>query len=116
VRKISNSRLRNVEARAPKPFETMTFQHVIVDANPIPGGPPIERGVCRRTRLIPGGSIEEEFAEPYPKASKLPDEMVVRHRYRRGVHELFDPPIPESQLPAEADQDAVERYRRCYKR
>lgn len=116
MRKISTARLRLAEARAPKPHEAMTFHLIVVDVNPV-GGPPIERGVFRRTRLIPGGSIEEEWSEPWPRIEELPAEMLVRHRHRQGIDEWFDPPIPESKLPVVTDQEAVDRYgRRHYGR
>jgi hypothetical protein len=115
LRKISDARLRLAEAHAPKPHVAMTFHHVIVDRNP-DGGRPIERGVFRRTRLIAGGSIEEEWSEPWPTIQELPELMLVRHRHRHGVDEWFDPPVPESKLPAATDQEAVDRYwRRCGK-
>jgi hypothetical protein len=73
VRKISDARLRMAEARAPKPHEPLVIHHVIVDVNPIPGGPPVERGVIERTRLIPGGSIDEHWPEPHAGASRYTD-------------------------------------------
>jgi hypothetical protein len=110
---MSAARLRLAEARAPKPHEAMTFNHVIVDVNP-DGGPPIARGVFSRTRLIPGGSIDEHWPEPWPTVDELPAEMLVRHRHRHGVDEWFDPPILESKLPAATDQEAIDRYWRQY--
>jgi hypothetical protein len=93
----------------------MTLHHVIVDVNPN-GGPPIERGVFKRTRLIVGGSIEEEWSEPWPKIEELPAVMLVRRRHRQGIDEWFYPPIPESKLPVATDQEAVDRYRRWHDR
>jgi hypothetical protein len=112
--RINETRLRKAEARAPQPFEEREVLIVIVDPSETFGGTP--RGVYRRTRSIPGGSIEESFEEPLLAAETLPPEMMVTRRYlRRGgisTVELFDPPIPESKLPSEIDGEAVERNRR----
>lgn len=109
MRRISESRLRKVEASAPKPHKTLVFLQSIVEPNP-DGGEPIECGVLSRTKTIPGGSLVEVFAEPWPDADALPEEMMVFGRNRGRISEWFFPPIPETQLPDAVDPVAVARY------
>lgn len=97
-------RLKEAESRAPKPFETMVWTRVIVAPNPELGGPPIVCGIHSRTKTIPGGFIKEIWSELHPE-NHLPEELLVSQRctYRGGglsTDEKFDPPVPESQLPA----------------
>lgn len=112
---INESRLRKVEARAPKDYGEIEFTRVIVEPGEA-GGPPKTIGAFNRTRSIRGGCIIEEFAEPYPAADTLADEMIVTRRILRRDQvqtiELFDPPVPELLLPKDIDGEAVERYRR----
>ena len=103
--------MRAIEARAPKPHETLIMLRTVVEPNP-DGGEPIECGVLDRTKTIPGGSIQEQFNEPWPDADSLPDEMIIYLRHRGRCSEKFDPPIPESQLPDTVDPVAVARYYR----
>jgi hypothetical protein len=98
VRRIEN-RLRDAESRAPKPHEPLIWSRVIVAPNPEPGGPLIVLGTHSRTKTIPGGYLKEIWAEWQPEEN-LPDELLVSERYLHGRTESFDPPIPESQLPA----------------
>jgi hypothetical protein len=104
VRRITESRLREAESRAPKPFESLTIVHTIVAPNGPGGcdGPPIDCGVCERTKTIPRGYLKETWSEPYPAKAELPDELLVSQRHRYGVDELFVPPVRESELPADA--------------
>jgi hypothetical protein len=72
--KTGLARIRNLESKAPPPFEPMTIQWTCVDLNPTPGGAPIPVGVVRRIKC-------QEFDA--------------------GVIEVFKPLCPEAELPPE---------------
>lgn len=66
-------------------------------------------GVAQRWRRVEDGSITEEWGDPLPAESSLPDQLLVSRRSRFGTVEISDPPIPESKLRHDADPAAVER-------
>jgi hypothetical protein len=87
MRRISENRLREMEKKAPRPFEQLVITLTIVDPDPH-GGPPIVAGVVKRSRTMPRG--------------------------QPSIVEWFDPLVPQDSLPVEPVPEAVAAWERLH--